>query len=557
MKERAAWGEGAEAAGCAACVGLGPAPPPEAHLRPSSPDRCPIVTATDPQGRITYANAAFLRSAGLEMSQVIGAPHSIVRHPEMPERVFADLWRTLAEGRAWTGLIRNRDGRGGDFWVKANVMPARSGADGAAAGFTSVQLPPTPHEQQRAERVYRLWGQGGARRQAIRRGRIVATGWAAWLAALRNPFDLPVQRRVQGSAGLLAMLFAGAFAAALWPAEVALLLAPLGGWQLWALLGAGLGVAASAAIAVYFQLRIVRPLSKALRDATAIAGGDIHRLFDDGPAAGELRDLDGALNQLVARMAAVLRDADEHAGQVRQRVGDLADGAGQLAVSAAGQSVNLGEVAAAAAGIDALCTRTVGASHEAHAAVQRAVGEADEACAIAATLQATMGHVAGFGRRIADVSGRIDAIAMQTGILALNAAAAASRDAELGRTFSVVAGEVRALAQRSGEAAQQIRALSEESRQSTEAALRLAVQMGGKVEDAAARVRDMGRLVAHMREAAQAQSAEVAQIDQRLRALEGAAQDNALLAQQGVIASAHAADAGERLRAALRLWHLG
>lgn len=525
-------------------------------MRPdTTPDRQPLVTTTDPQGRITYANTAFLRSAGLQMSQVLGAPHSIVRHPEMPERVFADMWSTLAGGRAWTGVIRNRHQGGDDYWVKANVIPVRL-AGGAASGYTSVQIPPQPHELQHAQAIYRLWREGGARKHEIRQGRIVQTGWAAWLSALRNPLDLPVQQRVQGSAGLLALLFAGVLAAATWPEQAAALLSPLGGWRPWAAVGAGLGLAASAAIALYFHGRIVRPLRRSLGDATAIAGGDITRQFDDSPAAGELRDLNCALDQLVAKMAAVLRDAHEHAQQVRERVTGLAAGAERLAVRSVEQSLDVGEVSAGTAGIDALSKRTATSAEQAHAAAHRAAAEADEACTIARTLQASMTHIAGFSRRIADISGSIDAIAVQTGILALNAAAAASRDPELGRTFTVVAAEVRALAQRSSEAARQIRALSEESGQTTEAGVRLARQMGCKVEESAQRVSAMGLLVAQMHEAAQAQSAGVQQINQRLRTLEGSTQQNATLAQESVVASAAAAEAGERLRAALGVWHL-
>ncbi|WP_158218403.1 methyl-accepting chemotaxis protein [Roseateles puraquae] len=514
----------------------------------------PIVTVTDAQGRITYANSAFQRASGLAVDQAVGAPHSVVRHPEMPARVFADLWASLRRGQPWTGLIRNRHRDGRDYWVQANVIPARRGDE--AIGYTSIQLPPSRDEIERAEAVYRAWQAGHGSGHQIRQGRIVETGWTAWMRALRNPLDLPVQRRVQGSAGLLAMLFAAGVGGALAPQVVAGLLAGLGGWQAWAVAGGLLGIVASGAIAVYFQGRIVTPLRASCDAATAIAGGDIHRPFDDSPQAGELRDLNRALNQLVAKMAAVLRDAHDHSVQVGEQVAGLADGAERLAVRSAEQSGDVGDVAQHTAAIDGLSTGTAESARLAHEMSQLATAQADEACAIARTLQASMQDISAFGERIGEISGRIDGISVQTGILALNAAAAASRDRELGRTFAVVAAEVRSLARGSGEAAQQIRALSGESRDKTEAGLRLAQAMADKVDGAAQRIRALGEQVAQIRQAAQAQSEGVQQINDRLRALDGSTRLNATLARDSVDASAQARQETARLQAAIGVWHL-
>ncbi|MFT7774490.1 methyl-accepting chemotaxis protein [Roseateles sp.] len=514
----------------------------------------PIVTVTDAQGRITYANSSFQRASGLAIEQVVGAPHSVVRHPDMPSRVFADLWASLRRGQPWTGLIRNRHRDGGDYWVQANVIPARRGDE--ALGYTSIQLPPSAQEVERADAVYRAWQSGGGVQHQIRQGRIVETGWATWLHALRNPLDLPVQRRVQGSAGLLALLFAALVAGALAPRLAVALLAAWGGWRPWAIASGLLGILASGAIAVYFQGRIVKPLRASCSAATAIAGGDIHRPFDDSPRAGELRDLNRALNQLVAKMAAVLRDAHDHAAQVGAQVAGLADGAERLAERSAEQSGNVGDAARHTAAIDALSTGTAESARGAHETSQLAIAETEDACAIARTLQASMQDISAFGERIAEISGRIDAISVQTGILALNAAAAASRDRELGRTFAVVAAEVRALARGSGDAAQEIRALSGESRDKTEAGLRLAHDMAAKVDGAAQRIRALGGLVAQIRQAAQAQSEGVQQINERLRALDGSTRLNATLAGDSVAASAAARQETARLQAAIGVWHL-
>ncbi|HSI49693.1 MAG TPA: methyl-accepting chemotaxis protein [Ideonella sp.] len=241
--------------------------------------------------------------------------------------------------------------------------------------------------------------------------------------------------------------------------------------------------------------------------------------------AGELRDLNRALNQLVAKMGAVLCDAHDHSVKVGEQVAGLADGAERLAERSAEQSADVGDVARHTAAIDGLSMGTAESARLAHEASQLATAQADEACEIARTLQVSIKDIAAFGERIGEISDRIDAISVQTGILALNAAAAASRDRELGRTFAVVAAEVRALARGSGEAAQRIRAL--------------------------------GKQVAQIRQSAQSQSEGVQQINVRLRALDGSTRLNATLARDSVDASAAARQGTARLQAAVGVWHLG
>ena len=86
-------------------------------------DGLTIVSRTDTKGRITYMNADFLEAAGFEESELMGQPHNVVRHPDMPEEAFADLWRTLKAGRPWSGLVKNRRKNGDHYWVVANATP--------------------------------------------------------------------------------------------------------------------------------------------------------------------------------------------------------------------------------------------------------------------------------------------------------------------------------------------------------------------------------------------------------------------------------------------------
>ncbi len=97
-----------------------------------------IISRTDLQGRITFVNPDFIRISGFSEQELIGAPQNIVRHPDMPALVFADLWSTLKAGRPWSGVIKNRCKNGDFYWVKANVMPIWE--RGVCTGYVSVRV---------------------------------------------------------------------------------------------------------------------------------------------------------------------------------------------------------------------------------------------------------------------------------------------------------------------------------------------------------------------------------------------------------------------------------
>lgn len=90
-------------------------------------DGATIVSRTDLKGKITYINDDFLEASGFTTSELIGQPHNLVRHPDMPEEAFADLWKTLQAGKPWTGLVKNRRKNGDHYWVVANATPVREG----------------------------------------------------------------------------------------------------------------------------------------------------------------------------------------------------------------------------------------------------------------------------------------------------------------------------------------------------------------------------------------------------------------------------------------------
>lgn len=100
-----------------------------------------IVSKTDPKGRITYANDVFLRVASLSEGQALGAPHSLIRHPDMPRAVFRLLWDTIGSGREIFAYVLNLAADGDHYWVFAHVTPS-FGPDGRIVGYHSNRRTP-------------------------------------------------------------------------------------------------------------------------------------------------------------------------------------------------------------------------------------------------------------------------------------------------------------------------------------------------------------------------------------------------------------------------------
>ncbi len=112
-----------------------------------------IVSRTDPQGIITHANAAFVEISGYALEELIGQPHHILRHPDMPAAAFADLWETVQRGQTWHGYVKNRCKDGSHYWVYATVIANVRG--GQVVGYTSVRRKPSPTKVAECERLYR------------------------------------------------------------------------------------------------------------------------------------------------------------------------------------------------------------------------------------------------------------------------------------------------------------------------------------------------------------------------------------------------------------------
>jgi methyl-accepting chemotaxis protein len=137
-----------------------------------------IVSKTDLKGQITYINKDFLDISGFTTAELIGQPHNIVRHPDMPVEAFEDMWRTLKEGRPWTGYVKNRCKNGDFYWVLANATPIWQ--NGQVTGYMSVRRKADAATVAQVDALYKRFRDKKAGGLQIRYGAVVKGSGPFW-----------------------------------------------------------------------------------------------------------------------------------------------------------------------------------------------------------------------------------------------------------------------------------------------------------------------------------------------------------------------------------------
>ena len=122
------------------------------------PDNTLIVSKTDTKGKLTYFNEQFVQASGFTDDELMGQPHNIIRHPDMPAAAFQNLWDTIKAGKPWTGAVKNRRKNGDYYWVQASATPIWE--NGQITGYMSVRTKLSADQREEAERVYALINQG-------------------------------------------------------------------------------------------------------------------------------------------------------------------------------------------------------------------------------------------------------------------------------------------------------------------------------------------------------------------------------------------------------------
>ena len=126
----------------------------DAFVETQVPEHELIVSRTNLQGIITYANATFAQVSGYAPEELVGKPHNIVRHPDMPRSVFTSLWESLKREEMWEGIVKNLRKDGGFYWVYAEVSGVYK--EGKLVEYKSMRFPITPEQKRQAQQAYEI-----------------------------------------------------------------------------------------------------------------------------------------------------------------------------------------------------------------------------------------------------------------------------------------------------------------------------------------------------------------------------------------------------------------
>ena len=467
-----------------------------------------IVSTTDLKGIITYANQDFIEVSGFTEEELLRKNHNIVRHPDMPPAAFADLWQTIKAGKPWMGIVKNRCKNGDHYWVDAYVTPIFE--HGKVVGYQSVRVKPKREDVQRAEKLY-------ASLNAQKKGKRLRLSLPRWgvcgrLFAVIGAL-LGVGAAVSSVAGGMPAGQAALVFAAMLP------LAYAAAWLYTRPIVAAAREAARIVdnpvmqqVYVGRQDEIGKPLL-AIRMLEAKARTVLGRI---GDAAQQLERMAGRTSETIRSSEADVLRQQQETEQVATAMNEMAASSREVArhTEQATQAVN--QVDEQAARGREIMRQIIGASDGAAQEIERA--------------SQVIQSLAEQSKQIGMVLEVIKGIADQTNLLALNAAIEAARAGEQGRGFAVVADEVRTLAQRTHDSAEEIeRMISELQGRAGEAvdvmhdsceqarkSVESAHQGGEALEDIARHITSLGDMNHQIAAAAEEQSKVAEEINRNL-----------------------------------------
>jgi len=496
-----------------------------------------LLSTTDTASNITYANAAFMRTSGYNLNELLWQPHNLVRHPDMPVEAFADMWQTLKNGGAWTALVKNRRKNGDHYWVRANVVPMHR--HGEVTGYLSVRTKPKRAEIEAAAPLYQRFKEGKAAGLAFHQGLVVHTGLMRWRSTLQL---LPSAWRVRlpllalGTISGLSLLLAGLTDGAL---------ASVGATMVMGLLLAGW----------FIESQITSPLKQirvmAQKVATGQAGTDLNlnRCDDVGLIAR-------SINQAGLNIHSLVADVLEQANNVQVASMEIAAATNDLSHRTEQTAKSLEQTAAAMEQQTASVQQNSETAQQASELVHAATVVAAKGGQAVSDVVNTMALISKASNKIADIIGEVDGIAFQTNILALNAAVEAARAGEQGRGFAVVASEVRSLAGRSAVAAKEIKTLIAESVKTVDNGTKLVSDAGLTMSELVQQVSRVNDLITEITVASREQSLGIAQVGQAVTQLDTMTQQNAAMVEQNGAAAISMGDQAQRLVDAVKVFSI-
>ena len=308
--------------------------------------------------------------------------------------------------------------------------------------------------------------------------------------------------------------------------------------------------------AMWILRTITAPLQEAVSLADKIAAGDLTAAVSDN-RQDELGHLLRSLNTMAERLRTVVGQVRSGVESVSSASSQIATGNQDLSARTEQTAANLEETAASMEELTATVTQSADTARQANQLASTAAQAAEQGGQVVQRVVQSMGQITDSSRKIADIIGVIDSIAFQTNILALNAAVEAARAGEQGRGFAVVAGEVRSLAQRSAEAAKEIKQLITTSVDNVQSGSQQVELAGQSMTEIVASVRRVSDLIGEITASSTEQRDGINQVNQAVSNLDQMTQQNAALVEESSAAALSMQEQAERLAEVVSIFKLG
>jgi methyl-accepting chemotaxis protein len=291
---------------------------------------------------------------------------------------------------------------------------------------------------------------------------------------------------------------------------------------------------------------ICNPLEEARKMAQAIAGGDLSQHIA-AEGKDEVADLQRALREMQQGLGALVAQVRDASGNIATASQEIATGNQDLSQRTEQTASNAQEAVSSLTQLTSTVQQTASSSQMANQLAASASQMATHGGGVVQQAVASMHEISASSRKIGDIIGLIDSIAFQTNILALNAAVEAARAGEQGRGFAVVAGEVRSLAQRSAQAASEIKGLISNSVTAVNGGVRQVEDAGGLMKEIVASVQRVGDIIGEISAAASEQTEGIGHVNQSVGEIDRMTQQNAALVEQSAAAADSLRDQAARL----------
>ena len=521
----------------------------------------------DPRGTILTANPNFCAAVGYDLSEIVGQHHSMFVDPECTRSPdYREFWAKLGRGEFDAGEYK-RIGKGGrEIWIQASYNPVKN-SRGVVTKVVKQATDITGEKLRAAEVDGKL--DAISRVQAVIEFNVkgeVITANENFLKTLGYHLD---EIRGQHHRMFVEPSYAQS-------AEYR---------EFWSKLNGGDYVAGEfkrvgkggrevwiqASYNPVFDMN--RRVTKVVKFATDVTGrvqavaaigaaveqlaaGDLtYRIEAALPEAYE--KLRSDLNAAIAQMQAAMQAIAGNVGGIRSGTSEITQAADDLSRRTEQQAASLEQTAAALDEITATVRRTAEGAKQARAVVSKTKTDAEHSGEVVRQAVAAMGGIEQSSQQISQIIGVIDEIAFQTNLLALNAGVEAARAGDAGRGFAVVASEVRALAQRSAEAAKEIKALISASAQQVGSGVKFVGETGEALSRIVAQVAEINSAVVEIASAAQEQATGLAEVNTAVNQMDQVTQQNAAMVEQSTAASHALAGEADELARLMGRFQLG